>query len=521
MKLTDKINPMDFEEKIDLFEEKTKEFYDGKLSQKEYKGFSGKYGSYAQRGAKANMLRLRMNGGRLTKKKLKYILDKTAEHDVPLLHFTTCQTVQMHDLSPETTVEIMRDALKAGIVCYGGGGDYPRNVMCSPLTGTEKEEYFDVMPYALAASEFLIHFIDREKMPRKLKVAFSNSKSNVSHATIRDLGFVAKENGLFDVYGAGGMGANPRLGVKVAEDVDPSKILYYIYAMIETFKKYGNYDNRAKARTRYMVESLGGEDNFRKAYLEELEKVMAENDIDLTDVEEVVIDKQPSDTLLEESWFVLPQKQDGLYTVRWHPIGGSPDKEVLKKVYEAILPMDQVEIRLSPDETAYIINLNGDEALKIQDIIKDDAARTPLEASSSCIGASICQVGIRDSQSLLKKIVEAVREADIDAKALPQIHISGCPSSCSAHQTAELGFRGFVKVVDKKPHASFMMFAYGDEVQGQERLGREMGNILEEKVPALVVELGKTVQDSGMNFKEWLKANPEKLDELAAKYAAD
>ncbi|MCF0258767.1 MAG: nitrite/sulfite reductase [Erysipelotrichaceae bacterium] len=521
MKLTDKINPMEFEDKIDLFEEKTKEFYAGKMSQKDYKGFSGKYGSYAQRGAKANMLRLRMNGGRLTREKLKYVLDKTSQHDVRLLHFTTCQTIQMHNLSPEAAVDIMRDALKAGIVCYGGGGDYPRNVMCSPLTGTEKGEYFDVMPYALAASEFLIHFIDAEKMPRKLKVAFSNSKANVSHATVRDLGFAANENGTFDVYAAGGLGNNSRLGVEIAKNVDPSKVLYYIYAMIETFKKYGNYENRAKARTRYMVETLGGEEEFRKAYLAELDKVTAENQIDLTDVQPIVIDKQPSDTLLEESWFVLPQKQDGLYTVRWHPIGGSPDKEVLKKLYEAIEPMDQVEIRLSPEETAYIINLNGDEALKVQDIIKEDAAKNPLESSTSCIGASICQVGLRDSQALLTKIVRAVQEADIADGALPQIHISGCPSSCGTHQLAPLGFRGFLKMVDKKPHSSFVMYAFGNEADGQEKLAEELGNILEDKIPEMIVELGKTVQDSGMNFKEWLAANPEALKGLADKYAAD
>ena len=33
----------------------------------------------------------------------------------------------------------------------------------------------------------------------------------------RDLGFVSRPDGKFDVYCAGGMGANPRMGVKIAE----------------------------------------------------------------------------------------------------------------------------------------------------------------------------------------------------------------------------------------------------------------------------------------------------------------
>ena len=68
----------------------------------------------------------------------------------------------------------------------------------------------------------------------------------------------------FDVYSAGGLGNNPRLGIKVAESVPPSKILYYIKAMWLTFCAYGNYENRAKARTRYMQDSLGGAENYKK-----------------------------------------------------------------------------------------------------------------------------------------------------------------------------------------------------------------------------------------------------------------
>lgn len=70
----------------------------------------------------------------------------------------------------------MLEAFDAGIVTIGAGGDNPRNVLCSPLSGVEKGEYFDVSPYAKAASDFLINLIDKIKLPRKLKVGFSNSQ---------------------------------------------------------------------------------------------------------------------------------------------------------------------------------------------------------------------------------------------------------------------------------------------------------------------------------------------------------
>ena len=46
---------------------------------------------------------------------------------------------------------------------------------------------------------------------------------------------MARLDGRFDVYSAGGLGANPKLGLKVGEAVEPEKILFYIRAMWEVF----------------------------------------------------------------------------------------------------------------------------------------------------------------------------------------------------------------------------------------------------------------------------------------------
>lgn len=54
---------------LPAFREKTAAFYAGELSKDAYKGFSGLYGSYAQKGGKASMLRLRMTGGCVSKEK--------------------------------------------------------------------------------------------------------------------------------------------------------------------------------------------------------------------------------------------------------------------------------------------------------------------------------------------------------------------------------------------------------------------------------------------------------------------
>lgn len=508
------IQPEAWKQDLPAFREKTAAFYAGEMDKAAYKGFSGFYGSYAQRGGKASMLRLRMPAGRVTADRLSFVARAIRQYKVPRVHFTTCQTIQLHDLDGQTVGDIIESALDAGIVTLGGGGDYPRNVMCSPLSGTERDEYFDVLPWAEAAGEYLMTFIKAEKMPRKLKVCFSNSPKNLTHATYRDLGFAARPDGKFDVYSAGGLGNNPRFGVEVAEAVDPARILYYIKAMRLTFLTYGNYENRGKARTRYMQETCGGPEGYRRAYLEKLEETFASGEnLDL-DLHPASLGKTGDGSVVSGPR-VLEQKQPGLYTVVWHPIGGQPDPAVLCAVSDAMEKMPGAELRLSPDETAYLVNLNGAEARTMLDLTRD-SARTLFESSVSCIGGATCQLGVRDSQGLLAACVAAVREAELPDGALPQIHISGCPSSCGTHQTGVMGFRGASKLVDGQPKSAFTLFVGGDDRQGSEAMGRELGVMLEERIPGFLVEVGRAAAAQG--FAAWREADPAALEAIAAKY---
>ena len=511
-----KIDPQSWKQDLPAFREKTAEFYAGGSTVGAYKGFSGYYGSYAQKGGKASMLRLRMPGGRVTREKLAFVAHAIRDYNVKRAHFTTCQTIQLHDLDADTVCALMEQALDAGIVTMGGGGDFPRNVMCSPLSGVQADEYFDTLPYAEAAGDYLMHFIKAEKMPRKLKVCFSNSPANQTHATYRDLGFVARPDGKFDVYSAGGLGNNPQFGVKVAEAVDPNRILYYIKAMWLTFRAYGNYENRGKARTRYMQEALGGAENYKKAYLEKLDEVLASGE-DLTlSITPAAITKTGDGTTAAGPR-ILPQKQDGLYTVVWHPIGGQPSMQSLCALSDTLADIADAELRLAPDETGYIVNLTSAEAEKVI-AATPDSAQSLFETSVSCIGSTTCQVGLRDSQGLLAACVQAVREANLPDGVLPQIHISGCPSSCGTHQTGAIGFRGASRPVDGKPQSAFQLFVGGCDKQGSETMGRILGTVLEGDVPAFLVALGKEVAAAGMDYAAWSAANPDAIDRIAAPF---
>ena len=133
------------------------------------------------------------------------------------------------------------------------------------------------------------------------------------------------------------------------------------------------------------------------------------------------------------------------------------------------------------------------------------------KTDEDCIGSSICQQGVRDSQAVLMASIKAVREAGIPVGALPAIHISGCPGSCATPQLAVIGFRGAVK----ERQSAWLLTINGCALQDKEVFGKEVGVIFETEVPDFLVALGRAVGDSGLDFASWLQANPEGIQKVA------
>lgn len=102
MKMT-AIQPESWKEDYRQFEQATEQFYSGEMDAKTYKGISGGFGSYAQKGGKASMLRLRMPGGVMTKEKLAFVVQSIKEYEVKRVlfnnlsdtgSFTICQRIR-------------------------------------------------------------------------------------------------------------------------------------------------------------------------------------------------------------------------------------------------------------------------------------------------------------------------------------------------------------------------------------------------------------------------------------------
>ena len=173
------------------------------------------FGCYEQRRDGTYMVRIRTTGGALTPPQLRAIAEISSRYGSEAIHITTRQEFQIHDVALENVLTVMRQLLAAGLACRGGGGNTVRNILVSPDAGVGIDEVFDPSPYAFALTSRLMAEPDSWLLPRKFKIAFSNSSADSAYAEFNDLGFVARIRGRekgFQVYVAGGMGAKPEVG---------------------------------------------------------------------------------------------------------------------------------------------------------------------------------------------------------------------------------------------------------------------------------------------------------------------
>ena len=503
---------------IDKFRVIGQSFKNKEINAAEFKKHSGGMGVYAHRGGNEFMVRLRIPSGITNVRELKLVYDFAKKYNLEGVHLTTRQAIQLHGMDIDEICDLMRDAIDLNIFTRGAGGNFPRNVALSPLSGVDKEEVFDVTPYALAVGNHFLRKIYTYKLPRKFKVSFSSSYKDEGHCTIQDLGFMAiNKDGkdMFKVYAGGGLGMNPRKAIVIEEAIEPKEVLYYVEAMTNFFINEGDYNNKARARIRYLVEKLG-EDVFRdklKDYVA-VEKEKSELELHL---HPQLINKAGISIDTEDKRLV-EQKQEGLYSVYVHPLGGQLKLSQLKTIIDLVDTMEDIDIRLTMTEGLYIRNLNGEEAKKVLEGTKDMTLKTRIDASVSCIGIPVCQMGRCNSQGLLQNIIEYFNKEGYTSDVLPRVHISGCPNSCAVHEIGEIGFMGIKKMVEGKPSDALQLFVGGEVEEGKTVLAETLGDFLPERIPEFLYELSKKVEASGIEFHRYIQDKEEELQAFIDEY---
>jgi sulfite reductase (ferredoxin) len=454
-------NPIVEQDIIDL-ERKIRAFREGKIHDEKFRSLRLARGVYGQRQPGVQMVRIKLPFGKVTFKQLLKIADIADEYGSGNLHLTTRQDIQIHYVSLDRTPQLWADLERDDITLREACGNTVRNVTSSPASGVDPQEPFDVSPYAQATFEYFLRNPICQDMGRKFKIAFSSSDADTAFAYIHDVGLIPKlkENGErgFKVLLGGGLGAQPLLASAVEDFLPEDELIPYIEAIIRVFDRYGERNNRNKARMKYLIQKIGLDEVLRLAKEERIALKVKTYPINRDTVpepalpaEKVYPDVEISNPLRYEQWRltnVFEQKQSGFYGVYIKvPVGDIPSNTA-RALVDAIKPFVGDEIRVTQNQ-GLLLKFVRKEALPglYEGLLALDLAAPGFDSVAdvtTCPGTDTCNLGISNSMTLSKVLEDVIYNEyeDLIFNRDIKIKISGCMNSCGQHGLAHIGFHG-------------------------------------------------------------------------------
>jgi sulfite reductase (ferredoxin) len=492
-------NPVVEKDILDL-EKKIRAFREGKIHDEKFRSLRLARGVYGQRQPGVQMVRIKLPFGKVTFKQLLRIADVSDEYASHNLHLTTRQDIQIHyvslDRTPQLWAELERDDITLREAC----GNTVRNVTASPAAGIDPKEPFDVSPYAHATFEYFLRNPICQDMGRKFKISFSSSDEDTAFSYIHDIGVIPKlkENGDrgFKVMLGGGLGAQPVLASIVEDFLPEDQLIPYIESVIRVFDRYGERNNRNKARMKFLIQKIGLDEVLRltkeeriankvKTYVVNRDAVVQPAPSAEISIPEVTIDNP----LRYEQWLVtnvFEQKQKGFYGVYIKvPVGDIPTT-VARKFVDAIRPYVADEIRITQNQGLLLKYVRKEALPALYNGLTELDMSAPgfdsVADVTTCPGTDTCNLGISNSMTFAKVLEDLIYneyEEFVYNREI-KIKISGCMNSCGQHGLAHIGFHGSSLKAGLKVLPSMQVLLGGGTVGNG--VGRAADKVI--KVPA-------------------------------------
>ncbi|MEU8772563.1 nitrite/sulfite reductase [Streptomyces sp. NPDC048606] len=407
------------------------------------------------------MLRVRIDGGRLTTEQLRVIGEISEEFARGTADLTDRQNVQYHWIRIEDVPEIWRRLEAVGLSTTEACGDTPRVILGSPVAGIAQDEIIDGTPAIDEIYRRIVGNKDFSNLPRKFKSAISGSPLlDVAHE-INDIAFVGvnhPEHGPgFDVWVGGGLSTNPKLGVRLGTWVSLDEVPDVYEGVISIFRDYGYRRLRNRARLKFLVADWGPA-KFRQVLEDEYLKRP------LTDGP---APEQPSGQWRDHVG-VHPQ-QDGRFYVGFAPRVGRVDGATLVKIADVAARHGSGRLRTTAEQKMIVLDIEADrvdsvvEALEALDLrVKPSPFR---RGTMACTGIEFCKLAIVETKARGASLIDELERRLPDFAEPITININGCPNACARIQVADIGLKGQL-VLDEN----------GEQVEGyQVHLGGALG----------------------------------------------
>lgn len=467
----------------------------GEINAAAFRAYRVPMGVYEHRESGHYMVRARLGAGLLLSHQAERIAELAAQHGNGVLHVTTRQDIQIHDVTLAGTTAVQEGLVDVGLSARGGGGNTVRNVSACPHAAFCPKAIFDVAPHAIATAEYLLQSPRSFNLPRKYKIAFSGCSEDCAFASVNDLGFFAHErNGQrgFAVYAAGGLGAQPTAAIRIEDFIAPEQIFAVAEAIERLFDRLGDRANRNQARLRYVLRRLGRE-GFLAEYQKEGAAVASEG----------LGEPAPAIRPLPASLAGHPGERTTAV-----PTGFLAERDPTRLTLHVQLANGRIATAdlIALTQLAHNYGANILVATQQQDLLLPgigvndvDAVRTVLGGLSipvhtrkpkivACAGASTCKLGLCLSPALAQAVAD--RLAIVDTTSGPDsIRISGCPNACANHLIAGLGFEGRARRHNGRLLPVYDVLAGGKPEEGNPVFAQRLGTVPARQVPDLVADI--------------------------------
>ncbi|MDX6348418.1 MAG: hypothetical protein QOF84_3208 [Streptomyces sp.] len=407
------------------------------------------------------MLRIRIDGGRLTTEQLRIIGDISQEFARGTADVTDRQNIQLHWIRIEDVPEIWRRLEAVGLSTTEACGDTPRVILGSPVAGIAEDEIIDGTPAIDEIHARIVGNKDFSNLPRKFKSAVSGSPLlDVAHE-INDIAFVGVEHPDrgpgFDLWVGGGLSTNPKIGVRLGAWVPLEEVADVYEGVISIFRDFGYRRLRTRARLKFLVADWGAE-KFRQVLEDDYLK------------RKLVDGPAPAQPV--EQWrdhVGVHRQKDGRFYVGFAPRVGRIDGATLSKIAELAEEHGSGRLRTTVEQKMIVLDV---EEPRIESLVAGlaalDLTATPSpfrRGTMACTGIEFCKLAIVETKARGASLIDELERRLPEFDEPVTINVNGCPNACARIQVADIGLKG-----------QLVLDADGNQVEGfQVHLGGALG----------------------------------------------
>jgi sulfite reductase beta subunit-like hemoprotein len=438
-------------------------------------------GVCAQRHVGVFMLRIRVPGGRIEAAQLRAVAGLADRYGHPSLHVTSRAGLEIHHVRIENVPAVFEALAAAGLTTKGACGDTVRNVVACRHGDARDGAILPLEPFAEALHAHIVARSDATNISRKMNPALACGPACDAHVATSDMGFVATPHPVtrapgFALWGAGGLGATPRLAIQLADWLPPEDFLPAFDALVALGEKYGDRSSRAKAKIKLLVDRHGA--SYVRALFEE-EFAAAKT------------------RFAPEGGRPLHREHGGVA-----PDACTPTDR--RECVPALVPMGELQtgaarmladlaerfgdgsLYLTTDQNAELHGVGPERVAEAVALIEAAGLRTRgrggITDVLACVGLEYCPLAITGSMTMGEELALALAPLRDDPRFADfRIHVSGCPHSCAKHQVADVGLAGALVEYEGRRVKAFVAYVGGNAHE------RRLGTAFAKKIPRPLV----------------------------------